>query len=209
MCMDTCLCALGQFLLPPHRLHPQGEVRWAAKMTEIEMLWARLRPPFISPVNPGTASGEGGSRDSYGQVVQEKDLLPGEHHTAAAAWDKKQPAPAHVLVLFIPQQPQPHWALLSHSLCPLLPLPPFIPHTPGTHILQLVAGALERQSQDVLWNLFPQCFAKTTFRVSGSAPPLVAGSRDLEVWGGSSQGTKEWRNTRTEGSFMPPWCTSL
>lgn len=63
-----------------------------AHTPEIEMLQARLSPPFISPVSPGTASGEGGSRDGCGQAAQEKTC---SHREAGS----DLPAPLQLLVV--------------------------------------------------------------------------------------------------------------
>lgn len=128
-----------------------------AHTPEIEMLQASLNPPFMSPESPGTAPGEGCRQGWPWPGCPGKAPLPqGSREwpvcAAAAACCKKQPAPAWILALFIPQQqPWPHWALQSHRLCPPLPLPPSLPPSlPGTHRLQLVARALEHRSHDAL-----------------------------------------------------------
>lgn len=122
--------------------------------------------------------------------------------TAAAAC-KKQPALAWVLVCLVPQQPQPHWALHSHHLCP----PPCccLPHSLAEVICSRWPGLWSTSHTMLFWHLFLQCFAKIAVGCSVSAAPLVAGSRDAELWG-DGQGAWEWRNMGPGRSFVPPWC---
>lgn len=101
-----CLRALGQLLLPPHRLHLQGGDIQSGQQSP-EMLQARFSLLFISPMSLGTASGEGGSRDGHVQTAQEKTYshresegdLPTQLQVLVF---KKQPAPAWFLAIFTP-----------------------------------------------------------------------------------------------------------
>lgn len=99
------MCALGQLLLPPHRLHLQGEDTQSGQQCP-EMLQARSSPLFISPVSVGIASGEGGSRDGGVQTAQEKTCSHRESESDLPTQlqmlvFKKQPAPAWFLAIFI------------------------------------------------------------------------------------------------------------
>lgn len=141
-----CLCALGQLLLPPHRLHLHDRDTQSGQQSP-EMLQARLSPPFISPVSLGTASGEGGSRNGGVQTAQEKTCshresegdLPTQLQMLVS---EKQPAPAWFLAIFTLCSPH-HSGLSSHIPWSCVTLS-------FTHSLQLVTRALEQQSQDAL-----------------------------------------------------------
>lgn len=112
-----CLCALGQVLLPPHRLHLHGRDTQSGQQSP-EILQARLSPSFISLVSLGTASGEGGSRDGGVQTAQEKACSHRESEGDLPTKLQmlvfiKQPAAAWFLPVFTPCSPH-HTGFSSH-----------------------------------------------------------------------------------------------
>lgn len=142
-----CLCALGQLLLPPHRLSLQGGDTQSGQQSP-EMLQARLSPPFISPVSLSTASGEGRQQGWLCPDCPGKDLFPtGSQrvtcpHSCKCLFLKSSLLQPGSWPFLLPSSPH------SSGLCS--PIPCSCIALSFTRSLQLVARALEQQSQDAL-----------------------------------------------------------
>lgn len=184
-------------------------MRSKAHTPEIEMLQASLSSPFIFPENPGTASGEGGSRDGYGKAAREKT-----HSHREAGIDLPtllqllvvKSSLLHLRSFYSPAAPatlgSAVTSFLSSSAAAFLP-----PSRAGTHSLQLVARALEQRSHDALLaSIFTVLCKRQQLGARLALLPLL---REAEMQRCGEEGTGEGRNAGTGRSFVPPWCTSL